>query len=760
MRGILLFTFLTWAIILPAQIISDFEGILQPGDSVLDGSAGTTFALSGNAEFPITWNPDFGGFWAGNWAISSVADDTTSGFANLYGAITGGGHRGSATFAVGQQGAVIRLLDDAQGKTVRGLYLTNSTYAHNSMRDGDEFAKPFGGPDGTDPDFFRLIIRAYRNGALGADSLVFYLADYRFEVDSLDYLIDDWQFVDLRPLGPVDSLEFRLESSDVGEFGINTPLFFCVDDLITTEPAPRPAYVIDFEMPFLGLGGADDGRDGSGGFDQGQAFFPNTYNPDFGGFWSSGWALSGRTDSVTSGFTNLLSAITGRGFGNSLQYAVGQQNAVVQLQGPARGATVQGLYVTNTTYAHNSMRDGDDFAKPFGGPDGTDPDFFRLTVRKFLNGQLGKDSVEVYLADYRFENDSLDFILDDWAFLDLQSLGPADSLLFTLASSDVGEFGINTPLFFALDNLILFDVANQAGVPADSAAIVAWASGIEVERGPSNVANPSSGLASAGAPSNAVGPYDGAVVSLGDGGQATLTFDRLITDGEGPDFAVYENGFPTGDAYFLELAVVEVSSDGEHFVRFPASSRTDTAVQVGPFGLLRPEDLRNLAGRFPGRLGTPFDLAELRGAPGLDVDAITHVRVIDAVGSIDPAFATLDAEGRPINDPFPTDFASGGFDLSGVGIMNGGTPTSTVNVRVDALAVWPNPTNGPLRLELPGDWGSGHLRIIDMQGRTLRLEPLAHRGTVELDLSGLAAGWYLLELGDGQHRYVTRILRR
>jgi hypothetical protein len=54
----------------------------------------------------------------------------------------------------------------------------------------------------------------------------------------------------------------------------------------------------------------------------------------------------------------------------------------------------------------------------------------------------------------------------------------------------------------------------------------------------------------------------------------------------------------------------------------------------------------------------------------LDIGSVTHVRIVDVVGSISPLFGTRDASGRLINDPFATPFASGGFDLDGVGVIN------------------------------------------------------------------------------------------
>jgi hypothetical protein len=188
-------------------------------------------------------------------------------------------------------------------------------------------------------------------------------------------------------------------------------------------------------------------------FSSGPVRIPNTYNPAFN-YWE-GWAVSSVTDNQTPGFTNQYSAIPGTGAAGTAQYTVSYafDGAVMYLEGPAAGQPVEGLYVTNSTYTYYTIRDGDTFSKKFGGENGNDPDFFRLNIRGWLNGQLTADSAVVYLADYRFSNNQQDYILDQWTWVDLQGLGPVDSLRFTLASSDVGAFGMNTPAYFCVDEV-------------------------------------------------------------------------------------------------------------------------------------------------------------------------------------------------------------------------------------------------------------------------------------------------------------------
>lgn len=209
-------------------------------------------------------------------------------------------------------------------------------------------------------------------------------------------------------------------------------------------------------------------------------------------------------------------------------------------------------------------------------------------------------------------------------------------------------------------------------VPYDDPGIVAWATGYAaLTRGPAQAGDLSAGFATFGYGELALGPagedvYD--VVSLGDGGSITLTFDAPITDGPGWDFAVFENSF--GDT-FLELAFVEVSSDGVHFFRFPAVSLTPTDTQVATYGHVDATNLHNLAGKYRLGYGTPFDLGELAGVDArLDVRAVTHVRIIDAVGALGAGLASFDSLGNPVNDPWPTPFAAGGFDLDAIGVRH------------------------------------------------------------------------------------------
>lgn len=187
-------------------------------------------------------------------------------------------------------------------------------------------------------------------------------------------------------------------------------------------------------------------------YQDGNMSLNNYFDTAFGGYWSAGFAISGVKDSVTTGFGNLYGSITGAGEGGSDIYAVGNNFAIAKTTGAAQGKLIYGLHITNTTFAARSMENGDSFAKKFGGPDGNDPDWFKVQIIGFKSGSI-TDSINHYLADFRFNDNTQDYIVKDWNRVDLHSLGNVDSIMFVLTSSDANNFGINTPAFFAIDNI-------------------------------------------------------------------------------------------------------------------------------------------------------------------------------------------------------------------------------------------------------------------------------------------------------------------
>lgn len=219
-----------------------------------------------------------------------------------------------------------------------------------------------------------------------------------------------------------------------------------------------------FENPLLTAEsawyGQDQVTDGDTIYNSGDYNFELNYNAGWGSF--DGWAISNVTDNTTVGWANQFSAITGSDYNSGTQYGIcyatsWNNHRVFTTFSDA--VVLDHMVITNTTYAYYAMLDGDDFSKPFGADtnaqgiiDGTNgEDWFKLTIYGLgLDSVTVVDSIEFYLADYRFTDDAQDYIVDTWTPIDLSVLGPVKGLDFKLSSSDTsGGFGMNTPAYFA-----------------------------------------------------------------------------------------------------------------------------------------------------------------------------------------------------------------------------------------------------------------------------------------------------------------------
>lgn len=236
-----------------------FEDIPVPNPpGYVNGSAGpggTTTFSSGGAAFNNFYDPSFGN-WAG-WSVSRVTNTTTPGFGNQYAAYNtpSGSGDDSPTYAVGYVdsfNAVTPTITLPAGTRPQTARITNDTYAALIMLTGDPngFARQF---DVAHQDFFTLTIKGFNALGVLTGSVPFNLADYRVpSMVSQPYVISQWTTVDLTPLGAARSLEFTLASSDTGSFGINTPTYFALDNLVVT-PVPEPGSSLLVALGGIGL---------------------------------------------------------------------------------------------------------------------------------------------------------------------------------------------------------------------------------------------------------------------------------------------------------------------------------------------------------------------------------------------------------------------------------------------------------------------------------------------------------------------------
>ena len=435
-----------------AQYTSNFEDITLQGANDYkipsNGNFDSKFS-SGSCDFKNNYDISYGGFWTSGWAYSKTNDTITGDYSNLYASYANKGVGNSNNYAVSQNETFIHLKQNS----IQGLYISNTTYAALSMKKGDAFAKKFGGNSGNDSDWFKITINAYQNGNMKTEKVDFYLADFRFSNNAQDYIIKDWTYVNLQSLGSLDSLKFTLSSSDTSQFGMNTPAFFCVDHIITNaDTATFENLTLPYGQTYWNRGSKVFTEE----YKSGQAFFPSSYSvsPSYN-YWNKGFAISNSTDSTTSGFTNLYSAANGKGYNKSANYAVSNGNSIFKspfINATDIGMHAKGIWINNGTYPYISMLNGDGFAKKFGGKSGDEADYFRVIIYGYRGQFKITDSVIFYLADYRNTDNSKDYILKDWAYADLSKIGFFDSISFKLESTDIGQFGMNTPAFFCIDN--------------------------------------------------------------------------------------------------------------------------------------------------------------------------------------------------------------------------------------------------------------------------------------------------------------------
>lgn len=459
MKKICGFTFLmaTCSMLMAQTYPVTFDNLTLPDqDSVWKGKDQSGGFISNGMMFRNTFDSAWD-YWTGA-AYSKVKDKTTAGFINQFASYTGGGINKTSQYAVLTGNAKIVLEKSAK---IKGMYIANSTYVALSMKNGDAFAKKFGGTTGNDKDYFILKAYGMANGII-VDSMQLTLADYGFADNAKDYILNDWEWLDLSKWPAIDSLYFDYESSDTGKFGINTPKYFCVDDINGAAPT-QIISAENFESFSLDSTGIWNGSASTGGFLIANMYFENSYNADWQSW--SGWAVSNHTDTITSGFENQYSAIAGKGNNQSDKYLVGYGSSVIRLpynNGLATTGNGIGIMVNNSTYAYLSMKNGDAFSKKFGGATGNDPDYFKLLINGFDKAGNYVDSVEFYLADFRFNNNADDYIVKDWTQVDLSNivLNGAVRLEFSLSSSDNGAFGMNTPAFFCADEVMNFIPGN------------------------------------------------------------------------------------------------------------------------------------------------------------------------------------------------------------------------------------------------------------------------------------------------------------
>lgn len=211
--------------------VATFEDLTLDAESFWNGTDGTGSFVSGGFLFENGYQDYDGypycyGFYYTNRTATTYTGDAVN---EQYNSCVGHGAEGSANYATYN----LNLFDNPKGivvqgeaRLISGCYLTNNAYAYLSMKNGENYTKKFG-----QGDWFKLTITGTGENDATTGSVDFYLADLRSENEAEQYILSDWQWCDLTSLGKVKRLDFSMSSTDNGEWGMNTPAYFCMDEL-------------------------------------------------------------------------------------------------------------------------------------------------------------------------------------------------------------------------------------------------------------------------------------------------------------------------------------------------------------------------------------------------------------------------------------------------------------------------------------------------------------------------------------------------
>ena len=205
-------------------VLVDFENVKLTKDSI---SGGTGF-ISGNSTF----NGDPTQFWNGGIICSAKTDTVTPGYGNQYSCMAGSGALQSHHFGVVYTPASFTCKDKTYLFGIKSIMVTNTTYAYRDMQTGTPgVSKKFAAGD-----WFKVTITGYRT-KIQTGGVDVYLADFRNGKTSM---LKTWQKVDLSALGLVDSVAFSINSSDIGQWGVNTPTYVCIDNIEFSKTLATP----------------------------------------------------------------------------------------------------------------------------------------------------------------------------------------------------------------------------------------------------------------------------------------------------------------------------------------------------------------------------------------------------------------------------------------------------------------------------------------------------------------------------------------
>lgn len=222
-----------------SELMSDVSsGLGNDIDAVVEQFENTKLSDTGyvmgyrseNLEFQYFVNEEYG-YWGG-FAIASLFDMENGNPENQYSvynnrAVSGNNYLLYYYDSYNEPCDILcRYHGDYQFATV---CLNLSTYTYHSItnEDANPYAREF-----ADGDYLKVVFTALMENKVEGESVECYVVDYR---DGKRYVATNWDAFDISALsGRMWGIRVRIETSDVGEWGANTPLYICMDNLVYT----------------------------------------------------------------------------------------------------------------------------------------------------------------------------------------------------------------------------------------------------------------------------------------------------------------------------------------------------------------------------------------------------------------------------------------------------------------------------------------------------------------------------------------------
>lgn len=235
--------------------VATFDDLYLPAESYWWGDTVPNYKntfYSGSYSFANSMIP-----YSQTWGLFGYSNKTSTSFdmstliTDQFNSVVGHGVNGSSNYAVVYPSHVmghtmVVPTHKPQGDSIRGCYITNnawvkyvSIHGTGTNSNGKQDANtPF-----TTGDWVKLTAKA-DNGK----SVSFYLADYRSSNPADHYLIESWQWLDLRSLGVVKNVTFTMDGTRHNQYGTTIPTYFCMDDFGGDRPLTTFADTVSAEV--------------------------------------------------------------------------------------------------------------------------------------------------------------------------------------------------------------------------------------------------------------------------------------------------------------------------------------------------------------------------------------------------------------------------------------------------------------------------------------------------------------------------------